>query len=226
MNIAIIVAAGSGTRSNLEQPKQFTPLLGKALILHTLKPFEECADVDRIVLVVSENGREQFAAIADVSEFPKLDAIIVGGATRAASVKNALDSLDAADDDIVTVHDGARPLVTCDEISRTLRAAAATGAACLVAEVTDTIKRVEGEIISGTVDRRTLRRALTPQAFRCDILNRAFENADLSETVTDECFLVEKLGIAITTVTGGSRNIKVTRPDDIALAELYLSKKK
>lgn len=223
MNTAIIVAAGRGQRFASDLPKQFLPLLGKPLILHTLERFEACAAVDAIILVLSEDGREQFLSAATRYEFTKLASIVEGGATRAASVKNGLLAVNAAPADIVAVHDGARPIVTCDEITRTIEKAAETGAACLVADVTDTIKEVRLGHVVRTIDRSSLRRALTPQAFRYEVIRRAFDGADLSDdAITDECSLVERLGVEITVVDGSSRNIKVTRPEDLVLAEAYL----
>lgn len=223
MNIAIIVAAGSGSRFAADKPKQFVELLGKPLIIHTLERFEACPAVDEIVLVLSQEGREEFKIQNSKFKTSKLKKVVTGGATRAESVRNGLDALEAADGAIVAVHDGARPLVTPAEIAAVIAKATETGAACLVAPVNDTIKSVEGEVINFTVDRSRLRRALTPQAFRYDILKRAFEGADLSDTVTDECYLVEKLGVPIAAVEGSTRNIKVTRADDLAFAEAILT---
>lgn len=223
MNTAIIVAAGTGSRFSSEQPKQFTHILGKPLLIHTLERFESCSDVDEIVLVLSEAGRSEFEISNFKSEISKITSIVTGGATRSESVKNGLDVIETATVNIVAVHDGARPLVSVDEIAQTIQKANETGAACLVAEVTDTIKEIsEGKIVA-TIDRNKLRRALTPQAFRYDILKRSFANADLGDNVTDECYLVEKLGVEIAVVEGSSRNIKITRPEDIRLAEAFLS---
>ncbi|MGB2750990.1 MAG: 2-C-methyl-D-erythritol 4-phosphate cytidylyltransferase [Pyrinomonadaceae bacterium] len=222
MNIAIIVAAGTGSRFSPDQPKQFTHILGKPLLIHTLERFEACPAVDEIVLVLSEAGRLEFEISILKFEISKIRSIVTGGATRAESVKNGLDAIDTATANVVAVHDGARPLVSVDEITRTINKADETGAACLVAEVTDTIKEVCEDVIMGTVDRGKLRRALTPQAFRYDILKRAFENADLGDNVTDECYLVEKLGVEIVAVEGSSRNIKITRAEDIRFAEMFL----
>ncbi|MFN0141520.1 MAG: 2-C-methyl-D-erythritol 4-phosphate cytidylyltransferase [Pyrinomonadaceae bacterium] len=223
MNTAIIVAAGSGQRFASTTPKQFTTLLGKPLIVHTLEKFESCGLIDEIVLVLSADGRELFETSGYASEITKLKSVVTGGATRAESVRNGLNSLDAGDGDVVAVHDGARPLVTVDEIARTVDKAVETGAACLVAPVTDTIKTIRGDEIAGTLERDKLRRALTPQAFRYEVLRRAFELGDFSETVTDECYLVEKLGHPIAIVEGGAQNIKVTRPEDLVFAEAILS---
>ncbi|MBK7707036.1 MAG: 2-C-methyl-D-erythritol 4-phosphate cytidylyltransferase [Acidobacteria bacterium] len=126
------------------------------------------------------------------------------------------------DCNVVAVHDGARPLVTADEISATVRAAEEFGAACLTAAVTDTIKEVSDGGILRTVDRARLRRALTPQAFRLELLNRAYEHSDLGDAATDECYLVEKFGVAIKIVDGNARNIKVTTPDDLKFVEQFL----
>ena len=222
MNTAIIVAAGSGQRFAGSQPKQFVNLLGKPLIIHTLERFQACSEIDKIVLVLSEDGRKHFEGIKGKFEISNLWSIITGGKTRAESVKNALDSIDAHCDDIIAVHDGARPLVSTEEISRTIDKAAETGAACLVAEVTDTIKEIEGEYVVKTIDRSQLRRALTPQTFRYHILRKAFDGADFSESITDECYLVEKLGVKIAMVEGSARNIKITRAEDLILAEALL----
>ena len=223
MNTAIIVAAGTGSRFALTQPKQFVEILGKPLIIHTLERFEACPLVDEIILVLSLDGCSEFAKLNGHNEIKKLRSVATGGKTRAASVLNGLNRIDAAKAKIVAVHDGARPLVTVDEIARTIEKAAETGAACLVADVSDTIKEIEGDFITGTIDRAGLRRALTPQAFRYDILRRAFDGVDLSESITDECYLVEKLGVKIGLVEGSSRNIKITRVEDIDMATVYLS---
>lgn len=221
MNTAIIVAAGSGQRFAGSQPKQFVPILGQPLIIHTLERFESCPSIDEIVLVLSEKGRTEFEIINLKFEISKLRSVVAGGATRAESVKNGFEAVSPLSD-IVAVHDGARPLVSVDEITRTIDKAKETGAACLVAEVTDTIKQIDGEHISHTIERENLRRALTPQAFRYNILCNAFEGVELDESVTDECYLVEKLGVKIAFVKGSARNIKITRAEDLVLAEAFL----
>lgn len=222
MNTAIIAAAGKGTRFNSGRPKQFLELLGKPLIIHTLERFQSCAAIDEIVLVLSGERRVEFEQIRNDFVIPKLKSIVSGGQSRAESVRNGLDAIDPAPKHIIAVHDGVRPLVSVDEITRTVEKAAQTGAACLVADVTDTIKEVEGEHILRTIDRNRLRRALTPQAFRYDILRDAFQNCGASESTTDECYLVEKLGVKIAFVEGNARNIKITRPEDLVLAEAFL----
>jgi len=222
MNSAIIVAAGSGTRFGSSVPKQFLEINGKPLLIHTLERFDNCPAIDEIVLVLSAAEIEKFQNIIEKFNVKKLSKILSGGETRSASVFNGLNAIDSELAEIVAVHDGARPLVTVAEIAKTVEKARQTGAACLVAAVTDTIKEVTDGKIVGTIDRAKLRRALTPQCFRYEILKRAFAENEIGEAVTDECFLVEKLGYEIAAVEGSAKNIKVTTPADFVLAESLL----
>jgi 2-C-methyl-D-erythritol 4-phosphate cytidylyltransferase len=221
MNSAIIAAAGKGTRFGAEKPKQFLEIAGKPLIVHTLEKFENCPSINEIILVLSSDEIENFKNLSKNYNFAKLKKIVAGGKTRAESVFSGLQAIDEKCE-IVAVHDGARPMVSIEEISLTIEKAGETGAACLTTKVTDTIKRVKNSKITETIDRETLRRALTPQCFQIEILRRAFENMDLSENVTDECFLVEKAGFEIAAVDGIAKNIKITTREDFALAELWL----
>lgn len=221
MNTAIIVAAGSGNRFNSKTPKQFAEILGKPIIIHTLEKFEACEAVSQIVLVLPSGEISAFESLIEKFELTKIKIIVAGGASRAESVLNGLNAADP-EADIVAVHDGVRPLVSIDEITATIEKAQETGAACLVAVVTDTIKEVaEGKIIK-TLDRTKLRRAMTPQAFRYSILREALDQGILDDDVTDECMLVENLGHQIAYVEGSSRNIKITRPEDRTMAEALL----
>ncbi|MFN2392478.1 MAG: 2-C-methyl-D-erythritol 4-phosphate cytidylyltransferase [Pyrinomonadaceae bacterium] len=223
MNTAIIVAAGKGTRfREAKKRKQFLEVLGKPLVVHTLQRFEDCSAVNEMILVLPEKEIENFLQIAEKFGLKKLTKIVSGGETRPASVLKGLNAVESNKAEIVAVHDGARPLVSNDEIINTINKAKQTGAACLVASVTDTIKEVSGETIVRTVDRAKLRRALTPQAFRYEILKRAFTENDFDEKATDECFLVEKLGVEISVVEGSARNIKITNKEDLILAENLL----
>lgn len=222
LNTAIIVAAGSGNRFGGDRPKQFVELLGKPLLIHTIERFESCPVIDEIVLVVAEDQLDEVQRLLGGYSFSKINAVVPGGDTRARSVRNGLDAIDREAAWIVAVHDGARPLVTVDEIIRTVEAASLHGAACLVADVTDTIKEVEQGFITATVPRANLRRALTPQAFQYDILSMAMEHASSEFEATDECSIVEKAGVRIFCVEGSPRNIKITRPEDLSVAASYL----
>ncbi len=222
MNIAIIVAAGSGTRFGSPVPKQFLEIGGKPLLIHTLEKFENCAAIGEIILILAGDETEQFARMLANFAFKKSIKIIAGGASRAESVRCGLDAIDAKQCEIVVVHDGARPLVAASEIAETVEKAKRFGAACLVAQVTDTIKQTADGAIVGTIDRENLRRALTPQAFRLEILQRAFAPENFDSKATDECFLVEKLGSRIAFVDGSAKNIKITTREDFAVAEIFL----
>jgi 2-C-methyl-D-erythritol 4-phosphate cytidylyltransferase len=214
---AIIVAAGTGSRFQSDTPKQFLILAGKPVVVHAIERFAEAPSVDSIIVVLSSENVTRLGP----GGFSKPFKVVTGGATRAESVLNGLKASDA-DTDIVAVHDGARPFVSVDEIERTIEKAKSTGAACLVGPVIDTIKSISGDEISGTLDRNKLRRALTPQIFKTDVLRRAFDLAELSDAVTDECYLVEKLGHPIAFVEGSSRNIKITHEEDLEIARIMI----
>ncbi len=220
MNTAIIVAAGSGKRFGGNIPKQFLEIHGKPVLIHTLERFENCDSVDEIVLVLSFDEIDSFEKKLKTYNIHKLNKIVAGGNTRAESVFNGLNVINETE--IIAVHDGARPLVSNEEISKTIEKAKEFGAACLVAKITDTIKEVSNGKIVATIDRNTLRSALTPQCFRYEILKKAFEVNEIAEIVTDECFLVEKLGYEIAIVEGSSKNIKITHEEDLKIAEVFL----
>lgn len=222
MNVAIIVAAGSGTRFGAEKPKQFLEIGGKPLLIHTLERFEACSAVDEIVLVLAEKEIENFRQTLRKFNLQKLKQIIPGGETRAESVRNALKSLDENSAEIVAVHDGARPLVSPEEIAQTIEKAKENGACCLVGKVTDTIKLIENGKIIETINRENLRRAQTPQTFRFEILQKAFSDENFDASATDECFLVEKAGFKISFTEGSTKNIKITTPEDFAIAKSFL----
>ena len=214
---AIIVAAGSGSRFQSETPKQFLDLAGKPIVVHTIERFASAPSIDSIVVVLSSENVSRLGP----GGFSKPFKVVTGGASRAESVLNGLNASDK-DTEIVAVHDGARPFVSVDEIERTIEKAKSTGAACLVGPVTDTIKTISGDEISGTLDRNKLRRALTPQVFKIEVLRRAFELVELSDVVTDECYLVEKLGHPIAFVEGSARNIKITHQEDLEFARIMI----
>ncbi len=222
MNTAIIAAAGRGQRFNSDVPKQFIEISGKQIVVHSIERFASCDLIDSIIVIVHEDEVERFSDLPAVRSVTKITAIVAGAYTRSASVFAGLSAVDPATE-IVAIHDGARPLVTPEEIKRTIERARETGAACLTAPVIDTIKEVDEGWIMGTIDRRMLRRAMTPQAFRYSLLMQAFEGRDLGDEITDECYLVEQLGHKIASVPGGSRNIKITHPEDLKLAELFLA---
>ncbi|HLE63698.1 MAG TPA: 2-C-methyl-D-erythritol 4-phosphate cytidylyltransferase [Pyrinomonadaceae bacterium] len=223
MNVAIIAAAGQGSRMGGKRPKQFLEVAGIPIIFHTLRPFEQCEAIQEIIVVVPAPEVAGFLSLAGKRELRKLTQVVPGGSTRAASVQRGLQVVRAATADIVAVHDGVRPFVTPEDIGKTVRAAEENDAAILVAPVIDTIKEVSEEKVVRTLPRSQLRRALTPQCFRYDLLRRAYENVDVADPeLTDESLLVERLGVPVVAVPGSSLNIKITGHSDLALAEELL----
>ena len=206
-----------------DRPKQFLLLAGTPIIVHTLRRFEECESIQEIIVVLPAEESAGFLSMVGKFGLRKLVKVVPGGSTRADSVKRGLMSIRAATADIVAVHDGVRPFVSVEEIDRTVASARETGAAILVGPVVDTIKEVNGDSVVRTLNRKQLRRALTPQCFRYDLLKRAFENIDVNDpSITDESFLVEKLGERVAIVEGSAANIKITTKQDLLIAEAYL----
>jgi len=217
---AIIVAAGEGKRME-GADKVFAPLGGEPVLLRATRPFQECLLVDQIVVVVSGEKENRCRALVTGPEWSKVSDVCLGGNIRQDSVAAGLKRLD--DFEWVIIHDGARPLVTVDLIERGLEAAKETGAAAAAIPVTDTIKVVgKDEIVRQTPLRRNLRAVQTPQVFRFDVIQIAHQQ-DISD-VTDDASLVERLGHKVKLYTGSYNNIKITTPDDLALAEILLKK--
>jgi 2-C-methyl-D-erythritol 4-phosphate cytidylyltransferase len=223
MNVAIIPAAGSGTRFGGEVPKQFLKLSGVPVIFHTLSRFDACAEVGAVVVALAAGEIESFRRELEAHGFCKSVRLVEGGRERSDSIFNALAAAADLRPAVVAVHDAVRPFVTPAEISAVIRRAGEVGAAILALPATDTIKEVSDGFIARTLDRRRVWRAQTPQAFDYELLRRAnaaARRAGLpSEMVTDDAFLVERLGARVAVVAGSPRNIKITTPADLPVAE-------
>ncbi|HXF42153.1 MAG TPA: 2-C-methyl-D-erythritol 4-phosphate cytidylyltransferase [Pyrinomonadaceae bacterium] len=217
---AIIAAGGSGKRFNSGIPKQFTCLLDRPIISYSIEAFRASGEIDCIIAAVPQDYLS-----SPIIEGLGLDIIVCGGQTRAQSVLNALEEVDKSFE-FVIVHDAARPLVTTREIKNVISDAKKYGAACLVAPITDTVKEVSDDgFIVQSPDRARLKRALTPQAFRREILLEALSVAGTSESVTDESSALEIIGRKVKAVEGSSLNIKITTHEDFLLAEWILKTK-
>lgn len=231
--LVIIPAAGLGTRMAAQsgaragQPaKQFAEIAGKPILLHTLEKFSAVPEVTDIYIAVreSESGRlREFLSGQKLR--PNLH-VVIGGDHRQQSVANALREIRAADDDVVLVHDAVRPFVDGEIIRNVIEAAAAQGAAIAGLPAVDTIKQVErtanGAIITSTVPRERVVMAQTPQGFRYEVIKRAFDEAAQDGFIgTDEASLVERSGHQVAVVMGSMRNIKITTPSDLELAEFF-----
>jgi 2-C-methyl-D-erythritol 4-phosphate cytidylyltransferase len=214
---ALIVAAGSGRRFG--SAKQFAMLKGKTLVEWCLAAFDSHPGVSDIVLVLPAADLRPDLGRA----YSKVRAVVPGGSERQDSVRQGFARLDRRATDVVLVHDGVRPLVGADLIGRVIDAAAASGAAVPGLALDETVKEVEGSLIRRTIDRSGLARVQTPQGFAFAVLEEALASADgLGFRATDEAMLVERLGRPVTLVPGEPRNIKVTTPLDLKLAEVLL----
>jgi 2-C-methyl-D-erythritol 4-phosphate cytidylyltransferase len=220
---ALVLGAGRGERLGTDAPKAFVPLLGRPILLHALQALAACPALDRLVPVVAaadlprlERWRSELEAI------PRLAAAVAGGAERQDSVRAGLRSL-PAEVGLVAVHDAARPLVRPEDVSRVLAVAREHGAALLAVPVRDTLKRVRGDRVVETPPRDECWAAQTPQVFRRDWLEEALAKAEADGFLgTDDAQLVERLGLPVRVVAGDPRNLKITLPEDLAVAEAWL----
>jgi 2-C-methyl-D-erythritol 4-phosphate cytidylyltransferase len=227
MNIAIIPAAGSGTRLGGSTPKQFLLLAGIPIIFHTLLRFETCPEIDAVAVALPVSQLVEFGEEISKRDFQKPFHLVPGGRERSDSILNALEAIAGLSPEIVIVHDAVRPFVSTRQISNVIARAREVGAAILALPATDTIKEVENGLITRTLDRRKIYRAQTPQAFRYDLLRQANEAARAafvpSEWMTDDSLLVERLGAPIAVVEGSPDNLKITTPEDFKLAERMMT---
>lgn len=220
---AVIVAAGGSVRMGIADSKQFIPLLNKPAIEYTLKAFQKCYLIKEIVVVCREQDVERINALVNENGFTKVSNVVLGGSSRSQSVRNGIKAA-SEKAKYFAIHDGARPLITVDEIERVVEAAFETGAATLGTSVTDTIKIVDGfNKIESTPLRSQLRAVQTPQVFERDLYMFALENAgENSLEFTDDCALIENMGGEVLVVKGSEENIKLTTPVDVILAESIL----
>ena len=220
---AVIVAAGNASRMG-GIDKVMAPLGGEPMIVRTVRTFQNCLAVKEIVIGSRDDLIPKITSLC--GKFDKVMAVVAGGNDRAESVKNGLRML-SKKVKLVAVQDGARPLITEAVIDRTIRAAHTYGAAAPAIPVKDTIKVVAGGIVSSTPDRSTLKAIQTPQVFDFDLLKGALKKAfEDGAAITDDCSAVERLGYKVKIVEGDERNIKVTTPFDLKVAEFLLEEMK
>lgn len=220
---AVIVAAGTASRMG-GIDKVMADLNGEPMIVHTVRAFQNCSAIREIVIVTRE---DLIIPITNCcASFSKVQAVVVGGDTRQASVNLGMNAL-SKQVKLVAIQDGARPLVTGQLIDRVVRAAGHFGAAAPAVPVKDTIKVVQGGLVQATPDRARLRAVQTPQVFDIDLLRGALKNAqDTGAQVTDDCSAVELMGMTVKIVEGDERNLKVTTPLDLAVAKILLEEAK
>jgi 2-C-methyl-D-erythritol 4-phosphate cytidylyltransferase len=237
--VAIIPAAGLGTRmafapatkgQKLPASKQFLELNGIPVLVHTLRRFGGAQEVNEIYIALRKQEIEPFHTRLE-REAPEIlrkkIVLLEGGDNRQQSVANALEEVSASSDDVVLVHDAVRPFVTDEIIRDVIAAAQKYGAAITGIPAVDTVKQVErtaeGALIRATIPREKIVMAQTPQGFRYGVLKKAFDEAVADGFVgTDEASLVERSGHEVAVVMGSARNIKITTPEDLQLADYFL----
>jgi 2-C-methyl-D-erythritol 4-phosphate cytidylyltransferase len=232
--IVIIPAAGLGTRMAPPSPgkgksKQFTELNGTPILIHTLRKFVASAAVTQIYIALRPEEMTEFRTRLGKEILRKPIELVPGGEHRQQSVANALDAISASPDDIVLVHDAVRPFVSEDTIVQVIQAAQKYGAAIAGMPAVDTVKQVDrtahGAVITATIPRERIVMAQTPQGFRYGVLKKAFDDASADGFLgTDEASLIERAGGEVAVVMGSPRNIKITTPSDMELAEFFLKK--
>lgn len=216
---AVIVAAGASSRMGGED-KIMADLNGMPVVLRTVRAFAECDAIREIVVVTRP---ERIVAVTDLcAGMEKVKAVVAGGKTRTESVWLGLNAL-SKQVKLVAIQDGARPLTTWQLIDRVVRAANTYGAAAPALPVKDTVKVVQGGVVTETPDRKRLYGVQTPQAFDFDLLRGALKKAiEAGVELTDDCGAVERLGMSVKIVEGDERNLKITTPVDLKIARLLL----
>ena len=220
---AVIVAAGSASRMG-GIDKVMAPLNGEPMIARTVRAFQNCDAISEIVVVTREDLILPITGLC--AQMNKVQAVVAGGSSRQESVHLGLNAL-SGKCKLAAIHDGARPLISWQVIDRVVRAANTYGAAAPAIPVKDTIKVVQGGVVKETPDRASLQAVQTPQVFDFDILRGALKKAKQDGAqVTDDCSAVERMGMAVKIVEGEERNLKVTTPLDLKIAQLLLEEEK
>jgi len=224
--VAVIVAAGRGERLKGSVSKQFIEIEGKSILLHTLEKFEQCPDVDEIVVVVPKLSVGEVRDKVNIEWcLKKVSAVVQGGTERYDSVQFGLKAV-SANADIILIHDGVRPCVSVGLIERVIRACQQHGAVIVGVTPKDTIKEKSGNFVSKTLVRDSLIVVQTPQAFKRDLIMRAYEKAsDKKTAITDDAALVEELTHPVAIIEGEYSNIKITSAEDLILAKALLKRK-
>ena len=222
MIAAIIPAGGVGQRFGTREPKQFYPLLGKAIILWTLEAFEGVPEIDLLVIPCLSSYQSRLEELIQQARFEKEIKIVPGGRTRQESVKQGLVSL-PEETEIVLVHDAARPLVSTELIKEVIQGVRSYGAAIAACPARDTVKRVRDLFVSYTIPREEVYLAQTPQGARYELLRYAFERAEKDRFQgTDEASLLERVNIPVFVIPAPITNLKITTPEDLKVAEALL----
>lgn len=217
-----VIVAAAGQSRRMGTNKMFADLRGKPVLAHTLTALEDCEYVDEIVVAARDEDIPTIASFKTEYGIEKLSKIVAGGEERTDSVRKALEEC-SKNAELIAVHDGARPLATSELIGRCIHCAWRNNAALAAVKVKDTIKRVDGGIVTETVDRSSLYLAQTPQVFNAKLLKAAYKKAEKDDIkYTDDCAPVEAMGKHVYICEGDYSNIKITTPEDLVMAEAIL----
>ncbi|GAB3513855.1 IspD/TarI family cytidylyltransferase [Emticicia fontis] len=219
---AVLVAGGSGTRMGSEVPKQFLPLAGKPILLHTIDQFMRVNRI-KIILVLPEKDIEYWHSITkqqslEVESYQSIK-IVIGGKSRFQSVKNGLVHVE--NNSLVAVHDGVRPLIDAEIIEKSFKTADELGSAVTSVQLKDSIREVGENQQNKAVERTKFRLMQTPQTFQSELIKKAFE-VDEQNFFTDCASVLEFAGFPINLTEGSYENIKITTPEDLIVAEALL----
>jgi 2-C-methyl-D-erythritol 4-phosphate cytidylyltransferase len=219
---AIIVAAGEGRRFRSRTPKQWVELRGRPLAFWALSVLHNEPLIDEIILVIDAEHRSRARTLVK-NQFPKVTAIASGGKTRAASVRHGLKKVSSRAE-VILIHDGVRPFIEDGLVPALIGALESYEAAVPVHLVGDTLKRLAGDAVEQTVDRKGIAAAKTPQAFRAAVIRQAHAQAETDKfEATDDSVLVERMGLRVGVIHTVWPNIKITEPEDLLLAEALLA---
>ena len=216
----LIVAGGRGTRMGIDLPKQFLPLAGRPVLMHTIEAFDRWDNTSDLLLVLPADQRDTWQQLCEAHAFHRPHRVVSGGETRFHSVLNGLRAIPTTGG-LIAVHDGVRPLVSPSVIAACFAAAATYGAAIPVLPMIESVRQVDADGRSRPIDREQLRIVQTPQVFRADILRAAY-CLPYDPRFTDDASVVEATGVPIHLVPGNRENIKLTTPMDLALAEVLM----
>ncbi len=225
--VAIIAGAGSGKRLGYHTKKPFVSLNGRPLIAYSLKVLDSSPFIDGIVVAVERSYLKRFSGLVKRYGIRKVKSVVAGGMTRYESIRNCLGEVDASCD-IVLVHDAARPFLDERLIRESISAAKRFGGCIAAVPVKDTVKLAGRNLfIAGTIERSLVWAAETPQTFRYDLIMRAYKNAPRDKLkITDDSYLLERLGARVKILMGSYRNIKITTREDLMLAGMLLKDKR
>ena len=222
MEVVIIVAGGSGSRMRSDYPKQFLELSEKPILMHTIRAFHDYSTEIRIVLVLPETSMELWKDLCNKHKFTIPHQVTAGGSSRTESVRNGLEYVE--DQDFVAIHDGVRPFISREVISKSFKTAKVSGNAIVCVRMKDSLRQMNSKGESVTADRSMYRSVQTPQVFKGSIIKESYQQIEMVKLeFTDDASVAEHAGVKLQLIEGDYSNIKITTPEDMAVAEALLN---